>query len=110
MRVTAFRMFEAMRRQHVGSDENYDGFSALIEVPLLLIDDLGTEPMMRNITVEYLFTLLNERMANKRHTVVATNLTPMQIQERYGERVASRLLDSSAGVTARFQGKDLRRR
>ena len=42
----------------------------LIDAPLLLIDDLGSEPMMRNITVEYLFTLLNERIANKRHTVI----------------------------------------
>ena len=110
VRITAFRMFEAMRQQHIGNDPAFTGFSALIEAPLLLIDDLGSEPMMRNITVEYLFTLLNERMANRRHTVVATNLTPVQLQERYGERVASRLLDSSAGVTARFQGKDLRRR
>ena len=108
VRVTAFRMFEAMRRQHVGNDENYDGFSALIEVPLLLIDDLGTEPMMRNITIEYLFTLLNERIAAKRHTVVATNLTPPQIKERYGERVASRLLDRSLCAAVQFKGKDLR--
>lgn len=109
VRITAFRMFEAMRQQHIGSDPNFTGFSALIEAPLLLIDDLGSEPMMRNITVEYLFTLLNERMANRRHTVVATNLTPVQLRERYGERVASRLLDTGEGITARFQGKDLRR-
>ena len=108
VRVTAFRMFEAMRRQHVGNDENYDGFSALIEVPLLLIDDLGTEPMMRNITLEYLFTLLNERIAAKRHTVIATNLTPPQLKERYGERVASRLLDRSICAPVQFKGKDLR--
>ena len=110
VRITAFRMFEAMRQQHVGNDEKYDGFTALIEAPLLLIDDLGTEPMMRNITVEYLFTLLNERAAAKRHTVVATNLTPTELKERYGERVASRLLDKNAGVTALCHGKDLRRR
>ena len=73
VRITAFRMFEAMRQQHLSNDDKFDGFSALIEAPLLLIDDLGTEPMMRNITVEYLFTLLNERAAAKRHTVVATN-------------------------------------
>ena len=108
VRVTAFRMFEAMRRQHVVGDENYDGFSALIEVPLLLIDDLGTEPMMRNITLEYLFTLLNERIAAKRHTVIATNLTPAQLKERYGERVASRLLDRSICAPVQFKGKDLR--
>ena len=108
VRITAFRMFEAMRQQHVGNDEKYDGFSTLIDAPLLLIDDLGTEPMMRNITVEYLFTLLNERAAGKRHTVVATNLSPTQIKERYGERVASRLLDKTGFKIVQMKGKDLR--
>ena len=108
VRVTAFRMFEAMRQQHVGNDDQFDGFTSLIDAPLLLIDDLGTEPMMRNITVEYLFTLLNERAAARRHTVVATNLTPVQLQERYGERVSSRLLDRSACGAILLKGKDLR--
>ena len=108
VRVTAFRMFEAMRRQHVGNDEKFDGFSALIETPLLLIDDLGAEPMMRNITIEYLFTLLNERAAARRHTVIATNLTPAQLKERYGERVASRLLDRRLCGAVQLKGKDLR--
>ena len=110
VRITAFRMFEAMRQQHMSNDDRYDGFSTLIEAPLLLIDDLGTEPMMRNITVEYLFTLLNERNAARRHTVVATNLTPAQIKERYGERVASRLLDRTRCAPVLFKGKDLRQR
>lgn len=109
VRITSFRMFEAMRQQHVGNDDSYEGFSSLIEVPLLLIDDIGTEPMMRNITVEYLFTLLNERMAAKRHTVIATNLTPMQIQERYGERVASRMLNKMSCASVQLRGKDLRK-
>ena len=108
IRITAFRMLELMRQQHMSNDDKFEGFSTLIEVPLLLIDDLGTEPMMRNITVEYLFTLLNERNAARRHTVVATNLTPVQLRERYGERVASRLLDRTAGATLLFKGKDLR--
>ena len=110
VRITAFRMFEAMRQQHFSNDDKFAGFSDLIEAPLLLIDDLGTEPMMRNITVEYLFTLLNERAAAKRHTVVATNLTPAQLKERYGERVASRLLDRTCTAPVQFKGKDLRQR
>ena len=84
-------------------------FDQLLNVPLLLIDDLGSEPMMRNITVEYLFTLLNERMAMNRHTVICTNLSPMQVQERYGERVMSRMFDRSRGATIQLTGKDLRR-
>ena len=107
VRITAFRLFEAMRRQHV-EGETQDGFSSLVDAPLLLIDDLGTEPMMRNITVEYLFTLLNERIIAKRHTVIATNLNPVQLQERYGERVSSRLLDRSVCGALFLKGKDLR--
>ncbi len=105
VRITAFRLFEAMRRQHMGTDED---FTSLTEAPLLLIDDLGTEPMMRNITVEYLFTLLTERIGARRHTVIATNLNPVQLQERYGERVSSRLLDRSICGAIQLKGKDLR--
>ena len=109
VRVTAFRMFEAMRRQHFADGSAEVGFDQLLSVPLLLIDDLGSEPMMRNITVEYLFTLLNERMAARRHTVIVTNLSPLQLQEIYGERVSSRLLDRTRCATMRLEGKDLRR-
>lgn len=110
VRITAFKMLEAMRQQYLGNDDKFDGFITLIDAPLLLIDDLGTEQMMRNITVEYLFTLLNERIVNRRPTVIATNLTPTQIKERYGERVASRMLDKNVCRTVLFKGKDLRQR
>ena len=109
VRVTAFRMFEAMRRQHFADGSAEVGFDQLLSVPLLLIDDLGSEPMMRNITVEYLFTLLNERMAARRHTVIATNLSPLQLQQTYGERVSSRLLDRTRCAVIKLEGKDLRR-
>lgn len=108
VRITAFRLFEAMRRQHFGSGEGDMDFNQLVEAPMLLIDDLGTEPMMRNITVEYLFTLLNERNAAGRHTVIATNLSPVQIKETYGERVSSRLLDKGRCAAMMLEGKDLR--
>ena len=52
---------------------------------------------------------VNERNAAKRHTVVATNLTPVQLNERYGERVASRLLDRSVCGAVQLKGKDLRK-
>ena len=108
VRITAFRLFEAMRKQHFGSTEGDMDFNQLVEAPMLLIDDLGTEPMMRNITVEYLFTLLNERNAAGRHTVIATNLSPVQIRETYGERASSRLLDKSRCAAMMLEGKDLR--
>ena len=108
LRTTAYRMFDAMRKRHMGDDGGADAFAALLEVPLLLVDDLGTEPLMRNITVEYLFLLLNERMEAGLSTMVTTNLTPAQIQERYGERVCSRLFDRLSALAIKLEGKDLR--
>ena len=108
VRITAFRMHEAMRKQHFANSAEDMAFDPLIEAPLLLIDDLGSEPITRNITIEYLFTLLNERIAAKRHTVVATNLSPAQLKDRYGERVFSRLLDRTLCATMKLEGKDLR--
>jgi DNA replication protein DnaC len=108
IRVTAYRMLEAMRKKHMGSEADAESFEAMIAAPILLIDDLGTEPMLKNVTVEYLFTLLNERCAQRLHTVVATNLSPAQIKERYGERVSSRLLDTSRCALITMRGKDLR--
>ncbi len=106
--VTGFRMFEAMRAYHLSDDGGT--FERMLECPCLLIDDLGTEPMFKNITVEYLFTLLNERVAARRRTVIATNLMPVQLIERYGERVVSRLLDRQAAEVVRLIGEDLRLR
>ena len=109
-RITAFRMLDAMRSRHLGlGDEDGRDFDAMLSADLLFIDDLGTEPMLRNITVEYLFALLNERIAAGRHTMIATNLSPSQLQERYGERVSSRLLDRTLCAVIQLKGKDLRR-
>lgn len=111
LRVSAYKMFEAMRQRHFGSAESgHDGLDDLIEAELLLIDDLGTEPMMRNVTIEYLFTLLNERISCRRHTVIATNLSPTDLSARYNERVVSRLLDAGNALLYRLTGPDLRKR
>ena len=109
VRATAFQMFEAMRAYHYGGAERQEAFEEMLTCPMLLIDDLGTEPLMQNITVEYLFTLLNERLVNRRCTVIATNLTPDEIRARYGERVYSRLVDQAHMAVYPLFGRDLRR-
>lgn len=105
-RVTAYRMAEIMRKnQFDGSEEQ-----AVIDLQtseLLLIDDLGTEPQTRS-TSGYLFQVMNERYNEDRHTIISTNLTPDQLARQYGERVASRLLDTSRTAVIRFYGRDLR--
>lgn len=107
LRLSAFQMFELMRKYHRGQDEG--GMETMLQAQLLALDDLGTEPMMQNITREYLFTLLSERKNRRLGTLMASNLDADGLLQRYGERVLSRLMDKSDTVTIHFTGKDLRR-
>lgn len=73
---------------------------------LLIVDDLGAEPVTKNVTREALYRVIEERHLRLLPTVFVTNLC--EFQDTYGERIASRLFD-----TARFQfipvnGDDLR--
>lgn len=56
----------------------------------LYIDDLGFENKAFNKT-ELLEDLLFERYRNKSITFVTTNLSPIQITEKYGDRIGDRL-------------------
>lgn len=109
LRVTAYTMFETMRKYHFGKEtDDTLTFDDLLNTPVLFIDDLGSEPMMQNITVEYLFVLLNERLHSGLGTVIATNLSPAKIKEHYLERVFSRLCDRGNTMILEFLGEDLR--
>lgn len=81
----------------------------LTSVDLLVIDDLGTEPMIPNITLEYLFSIVNERQSARRATVIATNLSTENLLDRYGERLFSRLTAPSLVNVLILEGEDVRR-
>lgn len=80
----------------------------ILSCDLLVIDDLGSEPMLRNVTIEYLFVLLNERLTNNKSTIVTTNLSLNQILDKYGERIFSRLCNKASSLLINFNNKDLR--
>ncbi len=80
----------------------------LCEPELLLIDDLGTEPMIPSITFEALFAAINERGNAGRATVVATNLDRAEILDNYGERIFSRLFSQKGYSVIELKGHDLR--
>ena len=90
-------------------ENNSDLLAPMMDAQLLLIDDLGTEPLMNNVTVTQLFNLLNERQMAGRHTVISTNLSMSELQDRYTERISSRFLDDTICRKLTFVGNDIRR-
>lgn len=107
--ISAYKLIDLMRARHFHTEDSEDAFDELLTCPLLMIDDLGSEPILRNISAEYLCMLLSERMKAGLHTVISTNLTPPQFLEVYDERVMSRLADKRSWDHLRLLGKDLRR-
>ena len=80
-----------------------------MDIPVLMLDDLGSEPLMQNITVEQLFHLINERQRKGLSTVISTNLTLPELKERYTERIVSRLNDPGNCEVIILEGRDLRK-
>ena len=108
--ISSFELMERIRRKHFHQeDANDTDFDEAVEVPVLLIDDFGNEPLIKGISSEYLCLLLNERMGSRRHTVITTNLTPTQLSEKYNERISSRLADTRYWEHLYLPGRDLRR-
>ena len=107
--LTAFEMNSIFLKYHTAfvQDKNTI-FEAVLSPELLIIDDLGTEPMLKNVTKEYLYVLVTERQASGKTTLVTTNLGPEHLLDRYGERVFSRLTDKSQTKLIKLDGKDLR--
>lgn len=106
--LSAVKLNEIFFTYHVsnGTDKNAI-FDVLTSCDLLVIDDLGTEPIKSNVTVEYLTAFLSERLNENKPFIITTNLTGAEIQKRYTERLLSRLSSDSCAFIS-FVGKDLR--
>jgi len=107
--TTAFGFNQEMLKYHCAKLEDKDEImSAYINSEILFVDDLGSENKINNVTNEYLYLVINERMQNHKKTVITTNLDFKQIQDSYGERVFSRLMHKKQSLKINFDGDDLR--
>lgn len=104
--ISAFQFLQTARKSYF---ENNDEMDELINAPVLMLDDVGSEPLMKNITVESLFNLINERQIRGLSTVLSTNLTMQEFTERYTERISSRISDPNRCAVMTLEGKDLRK-
>lgn len=108
--ITAFDFFERARKYHTTFTSDKDEFLApLIECDTLIVDDLGSESILKNITVEYLYSIVNERQLAGKLTFITSNLSLDEFAIRYGERTASRLFDKKLCYTREFNFPDIRK-
>lgn len=105
--LTANMLLDMIRKHYFSFEDS--SMDIIRDSELLLIDDLGTEPLWENITIEQLFSLFDYRLRNEKCTVISTNLSLTDLQSRYSERISSRLFEKKSCELIKFLGVDLRR-
>ena len=76
------------------SKGEYNEWRNLMRTPLLIVDDLGVEPreiMDYGNVFTPLVDLITLRYDEQLYTIFTTNLTPSQLEEKYGKRIVDRL-------------------
>ena len=106
--ISAYKLIEAMRRYQFG-EEGIEQVQDLLSCDLLCIDDLGSEPMLRGVTVSALYHVINERRNANRAIVITTNCDADQLYEKYDDRIGARLTDPGRVTKITFVGTDVRR-
>ena len=101
---TAYSLLERFRK-FAFDDEPLDD---VLSCDLLLIDDLGTEPVYQKVTLELLYMVINHRIMHHLPLCTATNLSVNDLVEVYADRIVSRLLFKPNTTFLKFVGNDLR--
>ncbi len=80
------------------------------ECEMLIIDNFGEEPIYKNVTLEYLFSTIDKRMANNKKTFICTRLGAGALISRYGEAFLSKFTDKKYSLSVGFiTGENLRK-
>lgn len=101
---SAQNFFNLIERDNFGKSDL--GISeGLISCDLCVLDDLGAE-FSTSFTQSALYNILNSRIIAKKPTVISTNLSPDQLESKYGDRIFSRIIGCFDWKN--LSGKDIR--
>lgn len=99
---TAQGFLSAVEEEHFRRERSQQTLNQLLQADLLVLDDLGTEfstPFSQSIVYEIFST-------RRKPMIVSSNLTIQELQEKYTQRIVSRLFAQCTYM--RFLGKDIR--
>ncbi len=104
---SAPNLFGELEREHFSrqnpNDRTFE--RELLETDLLIIDDLGVE-FSTQFTVSCVYNIINSRILSGKPTIISTNLTPGELEDKYTQRITSRIIGSY--ISIKFIGRDIR--
>ncbi|MGN0399558.1 MAG: ATP-binding protein [Blautia sp.] len=103
---SAFDFFNLLAKNTFQRDDTASDMAEYISgCDLLIIDDLGTE-LTNSFVASQLFFCINDRITNRKSTIISTNLAMEDFLETYSERIFSRI--SSNYTMLKLIGNDIR--
>ena len=103
---SAYDLFDELAKRTFHSYDNSPDLPDYVrECDLLIIDDLGTE-LTNTFVQSRLFLLINERLTQKKPTIISTNLEIGAFSEMYSERTFSRIFSNYTMI--KLTGRDIR--
>jgi DNA replication protein DnaC len=88
---TAQNILSDLQNENFGRDDNLRYYErAVLNCDLLIIDDLGTE-FKNSYTVACLYNIINSRISAKLPTIISTNFSADELEEKYDQRITSRI-------------------
>ncbi len=88
---TAQNILSDLQNENFGRDDNLRYYErAVLNCDLLILDDLGTE-FKNAYTVACLYNIINTRLSAKLPTIISTNFTFDELEEKYDQRITSRI-------------------
>lgn len=103
---TAQNILNDLQNENFGRTDNLRYYErAVLNCDLLIIDDLGTE-YKNTYTVACLYNIINSRLLAKLPVIVSTNYSTEELEEKYDQRITSRIIGEYSPVT--LTGNDIR--
>lgn len=102
---SAPELLRVLEREYFGKSDE-DTMDALTKCDLLILDDLGAE-MEKPLYMSLVYELINSRISRGLPMIVSSNLSANELQQRYQDRICSRLFSFEMLM---FIGADVRRK
>ena len=86
---------EELRNSYSDKDPDFEQMLEMVNnCKLLIVDDIGAERVTEWVA-ERMVSIINRRSSNGLCTIYTSNLSPEQLKEKLGDRIASRVLGGS---------------
>lgn len=104
---SAPNIFGQLEKEHFSKQNPFERTyeQELLESDLVIIDDLGVE-FSTQFTVSCIYNIINSRILSGKPTIISTNLTPAELEDKYTQRITSRIIGSY--ISLKFTGRDIR--